>query len=202
MATQPMNSYIHSKNLSKTQEKILNSALLLFVEKGYFNTSIPDLVQHSGVSTGSIYHAFKDKEAIANALMRALLEQIENEQQAILDQHHSSWCRFYELSKWMIETADKHPHAMQFVLNARHKEFLPNLPPICSSQPFLTLRSVVQQGIDDGEVQEMDLMVAAASSFGGVMRLIQLGLDGMLSDPLPNYLDQITQVSWRSIAKQ
>ena len=197
-----MNSYIHSKKLSKTQEKLLNSALFLFVEKGYFNTSIPDLVQHSSVSTGSIYHAFKDKEAIANALMRALLEQIENEQQAILDQHHSSWERFYVLSKWMIETAYQHPHVMQFVLNARHKEFLPNLPPICSSQPFLTLRNVIQQGMDDGELKEMDLMIAASSSFGGVLRLIQLGLDGMLSEPLPTYLDQITQVSWQGIVKQ
>lgn len=197
-----MNNFLHSNTLSKTQSKILNSALFLFVEKGYFNTSIPDLVQHSGVSTGSIYHAFKDKETIANALMRALLEQIEAEQQAILQQHNSGWERFYALCKWMIETADQHPHTMQFILNARHKEFLPNLAPICSSQPFLTLRDVVQQGMDNGEVIQMDLMVAAASSFGGVMRLIQLGLDGMLNQPLPNYLDQITEVSWNSIAKQ
>lgn len=196
-----MNSYIHSKNLSKTQEKILNSALLLFVEKGYFNTSIPDLVEHSGVSTGSIYHAFKDKETMAEALMKALLEQIETEQQAVLNRYESSWDRFYQLSKWMIETAEQHPQVMQFVLNARHKEFLPNLPPICSSQPFMILRSVVQQGMDDGEVQKMDLMVAAAGSFGGVMRLIQLGLDGMLSKPLSSYLENITEVSWRSIAK-
>ncbi|BCN92931.1 hypothetical protein THMIRHAM_07160 [Thiomicrorhabdus immobilis] len=193
--------YIVNNQLSSAKLKVLNSALDLFMEKGYFNTSIPDLVKHSGVSTGSIYHAFKDKEAIAEALMQALLEQIESEQTAIFNQYNSSWDRFYELSRWMIETAHKHPQAMQFILNARHKEFLPNLPPICSSQPFLNLRDVIQQGMDEGELIEMDLMVAAASSFGGVMRLIQLGLDNMLEQPLPNYLESITKTSWRSIAK-
>lgn len=194
--------YIVNSQLSSAKLKVLNSALNLFMEKGYFNTSIPDLVKHSGVSTGSIYHAFKDKEAIAEALMQALLEQIESEQETILNQYDSSWKRFYELSKWMIETAHKHPQAMQFILNARHKEFLPNLPPICSSQPFLNLREVIQQGMNEGDLIEMDLMVAAASSFGGVMRLIQLGLDNMLEQPLPNYLESITKTSWRSIAKE
>ncbi|MDX1351516.1 MAG: TetR/AcrR family transcriptional regulator [Thiomicrorhabdus sp.] len=195
-----MKPYLHNPHLPEVQLKTLQSALILFVEKGFFNTSIPDLVKHSGVSTGSIYHAFKDKQTIAEALMRALLEQIEQEQQEILSKHSSCWCRFYELSKWMIETADTHPQVMQFILNARHKEFMPQLPPICSSQPFITLRQVIEKGMKDGEVIEMDVMVAAASSFGGVMRLIQLGLDHVLENPLPTYLDDITQTSWRSIA--
>ncbi|WP_040725771.1 TetR/AcrR family transcriptional regulator [Thiomicrorhabdus sp. Kp2] len=195
-----MTSYLHNTELPNSQLKTLQSALVLFVEKGFFNTSIPDLVKHSGVSTGSIYHAFKDKQAIAEALMKALLVQIDKEQQEILIKHSSSWERFYELSKWMIETADKHPQVMQFILNARHKEFMPHLKPICSSQPFITLRSVIQKGMEDGEVIEMDVMVAASSTFGGVMRLIQLGLDNVLEKPLPEYLDQITRTSWRSIA--
>lgn len=193
--------YITNSNLSAAKLKVINSALQLFMEKGYFNTSIPDLVKHSGVSTGSIYHAFKDKEAIAEALMQALLQQIETEQQSILEQHQSSWERFYALSEWMINTADQHPQVIQFVLNARHKEFLPELPPICSSKPFLTLRDVIKQGIEQGDLVQMDLMVAAASSFGGVMRLIQLGLDGMLEKPLPHYTESITKTCWRSIAK-
>jgi len=192
--------YITNNSLSPAKQKLLNSALELFMQKGYFNTSIPDLVKDSGVSTGSIYHAFKDKQALAEALMKALLEQIESEQKVLLEQNHSSWKRFYALSHWMMITAEQHPQAMQFILNARHKEFLPNLPPICSSQPFLNLRQVVQQGMDEGELIEMDLMVAASSSFGGVMRLIQLGLDGMLEKPLTTYLDAITRTCWRSIS--
>ena len=197
-----MKPYLANPKLSKTQIKTLESALSLFVDKGFFNTSIPDLVEHSGVSTGSIYHAFKDKQSIAEALMKTLLEQINREQQEILANNKDSWNRFYELSKWMINTADQHPQVMRFIFSAQHKEFMPELPPICSSQPFLTLRKVIQQGMDEGVLIKMDLMVAASSSFGGVMRLIQLGLDNMLDNPLPSYLDSITKTCWRSIAQQ
>ncbi len=193
-------AFLHSSELSNVKLKVLNSALQLFVEKGFFNTSIPDLVRHSGVSTGSIYHSFKDKQSIAELLMHTLLQQVEVEQQQILQQYQSSWDRFYQLSKWMMDTAEHHPHAMQFILNARHKEFMPDTPPICSAKPFMTLRDVIQQGMDEGVLQRMDVMVAAASCYGGVLRLIQLGLDGLLEQPLPSYLDEITQTCWHSIA--
>lgn len=195
-----MQTFLINENLSKTQIKILHSALVLFVEKGFFNTSIPEIVKHSKISTGSIYHAFKDKQTIAETLMQTLLSQITREQQNILREHSSSWDRFYTLSKWMIDTAELHPEVMQFILTARHKEFMPQIPPICSSQPFLTLRDVISQGMEEGSLVKMDVMVASASTFGGVLRLVQLGLDNMLERPLPSYLDEITTTCWRSIA--
>ncbi|WP_028486195.1 TetR/AcrR family transcriptional regulator [Thiomicrorhabdus chilensis] len=193
-------SYLNTPELPEVKRKVLNSALYLFVEQGFFKTSIPDLVKHSGVSTGSIYHSFKDKQDIAESLMQALLEQIEREQTQILEQHKTSWDRFYALSEWLMLTAQRHPHVTQFVLHARHKEFMPDLLPICSSKPFTTLRNTIQQGMDEGVIIQMDLMVAAACTYGGVLRLIQLSLDNMLERPLMSYLDEITQASWRSVA--
>ena len=48
-----------------TRDQVMASALRLFTGQGYFNTSIPDIVKDSGISTGSIYHHFGDKEGIA-----------------------------------------------------------------------------------------------------------------------------------------
>jgi len=192
--------FIQDDNISKTKQAILNSALILFVDKGYFNTSIPDLVKHSGVSTGSIYHGFGDKESIAETLMQSLLTQVENEQKQILATYASSWDRFYGLCKWMFYTAETYPQIMQFILNARHKEFLPDALPICSAKPFVILRDVISQGMEQGNLKKMDVMVAAASSYGGVLRIIQLGLDGLLEHPLNHYLDDITKTCWSSIS--
>ena len=57
-----------------TQDLILNAALHLFTERGYFNTSVQDVARVSGASIGSIYHHFKDKEDIARALYQQHLE--------------------------------------------------------------------------------------------------------------------------------
>ncbi len=50
------------------REQILKAALACFLEKGVAATSIAEIRQRSGASTGSIYHFFPSKEAIAVAL--------------------------------------------------------------------------------------------------------------------------------------
>jgi len=52
-----------------TVEKILEVAQRLFLEKGYDNTTIQDIVDElGGLTKGAIYHHFKSKEEIMDAL--------------------------------------------------------------------------------------------------------------------------------------
>lgn len=52
-----------------TVEKILKAAQKLFLEKGYDNTTIQDIVDElGGLTKGAIYHHFKSKEDIMDAL--------------------------------------------------------------------------------------------------------------------------------------
>lgn len=59
------------------RDTVLHSALELFTHEGYFNTSMRDITRESRVSTGSIYHYFKDKEGLAVALYQNLLERMQ-----------------------------------------------------------------------------------------------------------------------------
>jgi len=51
------------------KELIISSATKLFAEKGYHATSIQDIVAESGLSVGTIYLYFSNKEEIFNALL-------------------------------------------------------------------------------------------------------------------------------------
>lgn len=52
-----------------TVEKILEVAQRLFLEKGYDGTTIQDIVDElGGLTKGAIYHHFKSKEEIMDAL--------------------------------------------------------------------------------------------------------------------------------------
>ena len=56
-----------------TVEKILDVAQRLFLEKGYDNTTIQDIVNElGGLTKGAIYHHFKSKEEIIDALSEKL----------------------------------------------------------------------------------------------------------------------------------
>ena len=58
-----------NKYPEETVEKILTAARRLFLEKGYEKTTIQDIVdQLGGLTKGAVYHHFKSKEEIMNAL--------------------------------------------------------------------------------------------------------------------------------------
>lgn len=60
----------------QTRRDLVDAGRALFVEKGYFETSISDLVTRSGVGTrGAFYHHFKDKAE----LFRAVFEDVERD---------------------------------------------------------------------------------------------------------------------------
>lgn len=57
-----------NKYPEKTVEKILDVSYHLFAQKGYEKTTIQDIVDALGMSKGAIYHHFKSKEDILDAL--------------------------------------------------------------------------------------------------------------------------------------
>lgn len=63
-----------NKYPEETVEKILTASRKLFLEKGYDNTTIQDIVDElGGLTKGAIYHHFKSKEDIMNALCDKML---------------------------------------------------------------------------------------------------------------------------------
>ena len=74
-----------NKYPEETVQKILDASLKLFLEKGYENTTIQDIVDElGGLTKGAIYHHFKSKEDIICALSDKLFA--ENDPFAIVKQ--------------------------------------------------------------------------------------------------------------------
>ena len=53
-----------------TKNKILNAASVLFLEKGYEETTMQDIMESSGVSKGAIYHYFVSKQEIISFMIK------------------------------------------------------------------------------------------------------------------------------------
>lgn len=59
-----------NKYPEETERKIIAAAAKLFMEKGYENTSINDIIRElGGLTKGAIYHHFKSKEEIYDAVL-------------------------------------------------------------------------------------------------------------------------------------
>jgi AcrR family transcriptional regulator len=64
---------IKQKNVR--QAEVLDQALALFLEHGYENVSLNDLLATAGTSKGAFYHYFPSKEALVEALAQRSAEQ-------------------------------------------------------------------------------------------------------------------------------
>jgi len=58
-----------AKDARDTRREILDAALDLFAEKGFFGTSMRELARAVGVRESAIYHHFANKEALLDSLM-------------------------------------------------------------------------------------------------------------------------------------
>lgn len=192
---------LHPDKPADARDKVLATALKLFTDKGYFSTSMRDITRESAVSTGSIYHYFKDKEGVAAALYQSMIERMRDELQAIIDAHQSAHDRCHAVIALLFQIAEQEPETMAFMLYTRHREFLPDELPVCSSEPFEIMRSMVEFGMKNGEIEQRDCLVASTCLFGGAIRMITSYLDGVLENPLSDYLDGIWTCSWRAVAR-
>lgn len=57
----------------RSKRLVLDTALDLFSRQGYRATTIRDIADAAGVSTGNVYHHFSDKEAIFTTLLDELI---------------------------------------------------------------------------------------------------------------------------------
>lgn len=183
------------------RDKVMQTALQLFSERGYFNTSIHDIRRAADVSIGAIYHHFGNKEALAKALYGSLVLRMELDIADACDGHDRcrDRCRAI-IARLFVSTVDS-PRMMQFVLLAQHREFLSDEPPICSSRPFQLMKQVVEEGVNSGEVRDIEPWVAASAVFGGALRMMQLALDHALEQPLASYLDEVFDCGWRAVRR-
>ena len=65
-----------TKAARRTQ--IIEAAITCFLERGYTNTSMSDIIKTSGLSSGSIYSHFTGKEDILTAAINERLENVKN----------------------------------------------------------------------------------------------------------------------------
>lgn len=179
--------------------RILTAALELFVNQGYHNVSIHDVQKHADVSIGSIYKHFGGKEGIARELHERLLVEMNELVDSVLEMPLNSVQKCNKIIELLLGYTETRSNIIAFVLHAKHTEFLTDEKPICSAEPFQKIRGMIQQGMDMGEIKTTDCWVAASVIFGATFRMIHMRLDGMIDRPLPEFYEQIVDLTWNGL---
>jgi AcrR family transcriptional regulator len=74
----------------KKRAIILNTSKALFSQKGFYNTSISDIVEESGLPVGTIYTYFKNKEEIVRVIVEEGWDSLQERLQEAFSQTRSN----------------------------------------------------------------------------------------------------------------
>jgi AcrR family transcriptional regulator len=103
---------------------ILDAALSLFVERGFHGTAVPAVARKARIAAGTIYHYFKSKEALVNALFRKWKSAIASEIYTRFPAGAEPREQFRAIWHQMARFALANPEAFAFLELHHHASYL------------------------------------------------------------------------------
>lgn len=137
--------------MHKTKEKIITTALDLFMNQGYEETSLALIIKKTKLSKGALYHHFSSKDEIANEALSYFFESLHKEALGIIASNKTAIEKFTTLCREKC-TMNKGQELALFELfyHLRHSDLRSKL--IIQNRANFTpiFESIIEQGIKEG----------------------------------------------------
>jgi len=165
-----------SQPIQDKRQKILACALSLFAQKGYLNTPVREIIDHSGFGTSTFYRHFSNKEDVMKTLLSDFLEQIINGVNEYFSRESNLYLRLVETKRIIIEI---------FAENEELAEIYSRVPGISDSidqvlkefdDKFLdfTIKNI-KYGIKKGIFRELEVIPIAHAILGIIKYAVYKG---------------------------
>jgi TetR/AcrR family fatty acid metabolism transcriptional regulator len=145
------NENLNMKDENKHQ-KILQAAIKVFSEKGFYNSRVSEIAKEANVADGTIYLYFKNKDDILISLFEEEFGKVVRDMRAALAQEKDALQKIKRFAITHLSIVSKHPHLAEVMgVEVRQstkfmKEYV--------NQPFIEylnlIRSVVTEGQEKG----------------------------------------------------
>ncbi|MCP3030144.1 TetR/AcrR family transcriptional regulator [Halobacillus sp. A1] len=134
--------------------KMLDTCISLFGRKGFRETSIQDIVEANGITKGSFYYYFKNKEDVLVYIHDSFISDLLNKQKRIIEAEEMSYKeKLHAMVEMMVKNiADGADSAMVFfreirnLSEAKTKEILPKRDLFQKN-----IQNVIEGGMSHGE---------------------------------------------------
>jgi AcrR family transcriptional regulator len=184
------------------REAILDTALVLFTERGFFGTPTSMISKEAGVATGTLFFYFKTKEDLIDTLYRRIKEEAAQVMRRGMDMETGTKAQIRRLGINAVEWGSTYPAKMKFMEQFAHSPFVSTTAHEEGMSHFLFLQDLVQEGIRDGAIRDLDpplLFCMLASSLSGLVARVS-----MTDDPKERerIIGQGLDIVWNGLAAE
>jgi AcrR family transcriptional regulator len=134
--------------------EVLALAAELFARDGYASTTVRDIADAAGILSGSLYHHFPSKEAIANAIVSPLLDEVLSGYDEIVSAADDPRETFEALATASLMAIEHHRDAaVMYEQDRRQLAALPRLAHLVDAEWRIEQAwiGVLQRGVEEGE---------------------------------------------------
>jgi AcrR family transcriptional regulator len=184
------------------RQQILQAALECFSEAGFHATTMPEIRQRSGASTGSIYHHFKSKENIAAELYLEGLRIYQHGLSAELDSHKDASSGIQGMVHFHLGWVEEHPAWSQYLFQMRRSTFVAEREADIASlnQQFLQrIGHWFGTHIQSGAIRKLPMDLYGSVIIGPCQELAREWLAGKVSTPMAQARAVLAEAAWRAL---
>ncbi|MGQ5521919.1 TetR family transcriptional regulator [Chitinimonas sp. PSY-7] len=154
--------------------EIIQAALALFVDKGFAATRLDDVATQAGVTKGTVYLYFANKEDLFKAVVReTILPNIESGEHLLAD-HQGTWAELLWtlLERWADRMEYSASTGISKLMIAEANNF-PDLARFYVEEVVMRSRklfaTVIERGIEAGEFRPVDPVLATRAVISPLM---------------------------------
>lgn len=142
-------------------QELLEAALDLFVERGYAATRLDDVAAQAGVSKGTLYLYFTNKEELFKAVVRENLFPVLSEAEEIIDLHKGNSAELFRefIMKWWEKIGDTKLSGITKLMIAESANF-PEVTQFYHDEVILRSNAIIirmlERGVARGEFRPID----------------------------------------------
>jgi len=162
------------KQKEAKKQHILDQALTLFAKKGYENTSIQDICNASGVSVGSLYFYFPNKETIFEEIFdRIARSYFSCQEEAIQGETDLRQIIFKSMRAAVNWWTNGNPHEGQFILNNRHLSDLQQKRDEFLKTMVFRFKVLLDDAANKGQIKPLNTELVSVMYIHGNYQLIR-----------------------------
>lgn len=168
--------------------EIIEAALTLFVDKGYAATRLDDVAKLAGVTKGTVYLYFDNKEELFKAVVReTVLPNLEFAETVVAEHQGSSEALLWHLLERWAERMTESPTTGIAKLMIAEAGNFPELARFYMDEVVLRSRklfaAVIERGIQSGEFKPVDVALATRATTAPLMMTKVWSQSFALCDP-------------------
>jgi len=153
--------------VNKTKRRIFNTAIKIFSEKGYDNTSVEEITAVAGVAKGSLYYHFAKKEDIFDLLLDEGISLLKNNIELKIKNCKTALEKIKAVILIQVKVTVRYEDFLNVIFSQIWGNEAKNIK--CKKAVFQYIKiieEIIQEGIDNGEFYDGDVEALASGIFG------------------------------------